>query len=47
MGGGRILCSLIELWEPLLADTSKKRSLGTRGGMTIWKLGHCPRAWGQ
>ncbi|CAI9604251.1 unnamed protein product, partial [Staurois parvus] len=18
-----------------------------RGGLTIWKLGHCPRAWGQ
>ncbi|CAI9618971.1 unnamed protein product, partial [Staurois parvus] len=19
----------------------------SRGGLTIWKLGHCPRAWGQ
>ncbi|CAI9545672.1 unnamed protein product [Staurois parvus] len=21
--------------------------LGTRGGLTIWKLGHCPRAPGS
>ncbi|CAI9620105.1 unnamed protein product [Staurois parvus] len=24
-----------------------ERTDGSRGGLTIWKLGHCPRAWGQ
>ncbi|CAI9593145.1 unnamed protein product [Staurois parvus] len=26
---------------------SNSTCFAIRGGLTIWKLGHCPRAWGQ
>ncbi|CAI9554426.1 unnamed protein product, partial [Staurois parvus] len=28
-------------------DSQRQRHDGTRGGLTIWKLGPCPRARGQ
>ncbi|CAI9620039.1 unnamed protein product [Staurois parvus] len=39
----RLLCTLVDLHEmPLVPFIGFYE-----GGLTIWTLGHCPRAWGQ
>ncbi|CAI9548028.1 unnamed protein product, partial [Staurois parvus] len=34
-------------WGPCVLGRQSRICEMTRGGLTIWKLGHCPRARGQ
>ncbi|CAI9602833.1 unnamed protein product [Staurois parvus] len=38
-----MICELFADWRSLCIYCN----MGNRGGMTIWKLGHCPKARGQ
>ncbi|CAI9584554.1 unnamed protein product [Staurois parvus] len=37
----------VTAWDRSVQVFSLYNSVVARGGLTIWKLGHCPRAWGQ
>ncbi|CAI9547459.1 unnamed protein product, partial [Staurois parvus] len=40
-------CCYVSTCRARVVGETKLKWVGGRGGLTIWKLGHCPRAWGQ